>query len=78
MQGGNKNDTYWQEITGQITGSVDRFVRGPNFTSNYDAPDLPPAAASASGFPANSALSVLTNPLVGHDDSNFNAAMSYT
>lgn len=74
MQSGHPRDDWWNELTGQAT-QFSRFVGGPG-APNFDSNELPDAAASA-GAPANVLLATLSNVNSGHDDANFNPAMSY-
>jgi hypothetical protein len=75
MQCGNPADHWWQQLTGQ-TASSDRFVGGPG-AGNYYAKELPDKAKDQPGFPADARLTQLADKTKGHNDANFNAAMSY-
>jgi hypothetical protein len=75
MQIGNPNDQGWKQFTGQ-TSSSDRFVTGPG-GGNYDTDELPEAVEALSNFPQEAKFSHLSNRLRGHQDSLFNAVMSY-
>jgi hypothetical protein len=75
MQCGNPGDVWWQELT-DCSLDQDRFVGGPS-KPNHDACELPNAAASTSGFPADAAVSKLGDAKKGHNDGNFTALMSY-
>jgi len=76
MQCGNPQDSWWKELT-DCSGGQDRFVRGPNLSPNYNACELPAAAAADASFPAEARLSNLTDKTSGHDDANFIQKMSY-
>lgn len=76
MQVGNPNDIAWKQFTGQISQG-DRFIRGPGLSPNYWAEDLPDATKNEARFPNQAELSTLTNMNNGHNDTNFNAVMSY-
>jgi hypothetical protein len=75
MQCGNPNDSWWKELTGQVA-KPSRFIGGPD-AKNYNANELPAAAALQATFPAPAKLSGLKNAKKGHDDPNFNPTMSY-
>lgn len=75
MQCGNPKDKWWRELTGQEP-KVSRFIGGPN-AKNYNANELPEAAAKQANFPADAKLSVLGDAKKGHTDPKFNATMSY-
>ncbi len=73
MQCGNPGDSWWRELTGQ-TGVYSRFVGGQG-ADNYDSNELPDAVAATA--PDAVRLSRLANAASGHNDPNFNPAMSY-
>jgi hypothetical protein len=75
IQCGNPNDAWWTELI-DPDGKTDRFVGGPG-KSNYYAGELPAAAVSDPLFPADAALSKLSNEADGHNDSNFTPTISF-
>ncbi|MGY5802424.1 hypothetical protein ACXHMN_13935 [Rhizobium sp. LEGMi12c] len=76
IQCGNPNDIWWKEFTGQ-SDQEDRFVRGPDYTKNYNASELGDGAEGFAGFPASARRDLLTTLTDGHDDPNFAPPHSY-
>jgi hypothetical protein len=76
VQCGNPGDIWWKEFTGQLE-QQDRFVRGPDFTKNYDASELGDGAEGFAGFPAAARRDLLSELTDGHDDPKFSASHSY-
>lgn len=76
MQVGNPGDLGWQQFAGVLT-QKDRYVRGPNFTKNYWADELPSAVAPGASFPTVARLTSLNDASDGHRDSAFNPTMSF-
>jgi hypothetical protein len=75
MQCGNPDD-FWAELV-DCSIQQDRFISGPG-RPNFDACELPDAAAGDSDFPNDAKISQLGNGAQGHDDAAFNAVMSYS
>jgi hypothetical protein len=75
MQCGNPAD-FWPEFV-DCKVAQDRFVAGPD-RPNYDACELPAAAAADTDFPGDAKVSKLAKPAQGHDDPAFNPVMSYS
>jgi hypothetical protein len=73
MQCGNPVDSWWRELTGQ-TATYSRFVGGPG-ADDYNSNELPGAVESTA--PSSVRISRLVDPRDGHNDPNFNPAMSY-
>lgn len=76
MQCGNPSDAWWPQLAGQ-SGNGDRFVRGPNYTKNFWAAELPNEAASDPSFPANAKLAILGDVAEGHRDAGFSSTISF-
>jgi len=72
MQCGNPNDAWWKSLIAPAASTVDRFIRGPGATPNYDANELPSAMESNANFPAEAKLSFLIRRTDGHSDTRFN------
>lgn len=75
MQCGHPADSWWRELT-DCRIQQDRFVGGPG-RPNYDACQLPAAAASSAGFPDAAKLATLQDPRQGHSNRAFGQTMSY-
>lgn len=75
MQCGNPAD-FWAELV-DCSVQQDRFISGPG-RPNFDACELPDAAAGDTDFPKDAKLSQLGSAAQGHNDAAFNAVMSYS
>lgn len=77
MQCGHPSDAWWKELIAPEDADVDRFIRGPAETPNYDANELPGVMEKRPGFPWEAKLSYLDNKAEGHGDAEFNSKTSF-
>ena len=75
MQCGNPADSWWIELT-DCSGGQDRFVGGPG-KPNFNACELPGAAAATGNLPDQANVNAMADPTQGHSDPSFNMTMSY-
>ncbi|MFL9897897.1 hypothetical protein PQR71_06945 [Paraburkholderia fungorum] len=75
MQCGNPNDAWWRELSA-LTQKEDRFVRGPDYDTNYNASELPVVLETNADFPVFAKVSSLNDMKLGHRNDAFNPTMS--